>query len=61
MIARPDTSKQRVKLQRATATIEIVMALGVALPFVGFLFFGGIRACRNLWHVIANTIGMPYL
>lgn len=53
---------QRLNLRRrAAATIEIVLALGVALPFVGILFMGGLRGCRNLWHVIANAVGMPYL
>ncbi|MDB5339234.1 MAG: hypothetical protein JWN70_4853 [Planctomycetaceae bacterium] len=47
--------------RRAAATIEIVLALGVSLPFVGILFMGGLRGCRNLWHVIANAVGMPYL
>lgn len=58
---RPKLPRRWRVYRRAAATIEIVLALGVSLPFVGILFVGGLRGCRNLWHVIANTVGMPYL
>jgi hypothetical protein len=43
------------------AALEVVIATGITLPAVAFLFYGGVRACKNLFHVIGSLVGWPFL
>lgn len=46
--------------RRGMASLEVVLATGVTFPVVGGMFYLGVRACRNLFHVIGNLVGWPF-
>ncbi len=47
--------------RRGMASMEAVMATGVSMPFAAALFYMGLRACKNLYHVCGSLVGWPYL
>ena len=51
----------RLRRRKGLASLEAVMATAITLPMVAFVFYRGLRACKNLFHVIGTTVGWPYL
>ena len=49
------------RVRRAAASIEAVMATAVSFTAASLLAYNGMRACRNLYHAIANLVGWPFL
>lgn len=43
------------------ASIEVVLATATSFVTAVFLAGAGIRACRNLYHTIANLVGWPFM
>ncbi len=41
------------------AAIEVVLAAGISLPIVVFVFYWGIQACRVLFCLIGTMVGSP--
>lgn len=52
---------RRNGLRRAAASIEVVMATAVSFTAASLLAYNGMRACRNLYHAVANLVGWPFL
>lgn len=51
--------QQRFRL--GVASIEVVLATATSFATAALLAGAGIRACRNLYHTIANLVGWPFL
>jgi hypothetical protein len=47
--------------RRGLASLEAVMATAIVIPIVAFLFYSGLRACKNLTRVIEELVGWPFL
>ena len=47
--------------RKGLASLEVVLATGIALPVFFFLTLRAIRACENLFHVIGALVGWPIL
>jgi len=43
------------------ATLEVVLATGIMLPFAIALFFVGREACGRLYQIIESLVTWPYL
>lgn len=56
--AQPVTGK---RLRFGVASIEVVLATATSFVTATLLAGAGIRACRNLYHTIANLVGWPFL
>jgi hypothetical protein len=41
--------------------MEAVLATGIIIPIVAFLFYSGVKACRNLTELIETLVGWPFL
>jgi hypothetical protein len=53
--------KQSKRRRRGLASLELVLATGIAVPFAAGLMFLGFQACKRLYHVIGTLVGWPYL
>ena len=49
------------RLRRAAASVEVVIATGMSFSASAVLAYHGMRACRNLFHVVSNLIGLPHM
>lgn len=51
------------KLQRRAglATMEVVLATGIMLPFAIALFFVGRKACGRFYEIVESLVTWPYL
>jgi hypothetical protein len=55
-------NRDRIRSNRiAAATVEVVMATAASIVMIGPLFILGVRAIRNLSHVMLTLVGWPYL
>jgi hypothetical protein len=48
-------------LRRGTASLEAILTIGIVVPIAYALMVLGMRACRQLFHVIGTLVGWPYL
>lgn len=60
MVARILKSRPR-HYRKAAASIEVVLATAVSFTASSLLAYQGMKACRNLFHAVANLVGWPYL
>lgn len=52
---------RKITCRRGAASVEVVMATAVSFIIVSPMFIAGVRACRNLGHVIITLVGWPHL
>lgn len=43
------------------ASIEVVAATAVMVPFVGFVLFTGLKICKQVYLVAANGLCWPFM
>lgn len=61
MVIRTRQKKRAQVRRRAAATVEVVMATAFGFSAASLLAYQGMRACRNLFHVIGTMVGWPHL
>jgi hypothetical protein len=52
-------AKYRQRRRRGAAALEVVLTLGVTLPFLAGMLWLGLRACGALFRVIGTLVGCP--
>jgi hypothetical protein len=53
--------RQTESVRRGLAALEVVLATGITMPVVFALAYLGVRACKNLFHVISTLVDWPLL
>ena len=53
--------KQFRRVREGKASIEVVAATAVMVPFVGFILFTGLQICKQVYMNMSNSLCWPLM